>query len=741
MNNQNDNEPAEKQEAREGQPKAAEGRSVEDVIENSQGTPDYIQKILTKLSLEEGLGLKSRLEKLRDIVAEELQALEGKEVAAEDKEVKKTLSEFKIRIEKSLEEEMKKEIKISPDIIDRAERDMDFAQEVDKMERGEEYDRQELAGVLERQNWGKIFNNLKKGDRVLSFLVPGADFLSIKYLNDVVVGPQITNKIIEEKRKVVEREIKKLDTTASLLQSDYKTEVVRIPKESQIDAGKLEEMSAAVDASMTGFISEIIDGLLAEEKDKDRIKILEKFKNDLQGLSEKTKGKGGFRMNYGLSEVEGDRIEDKLVGLDHSLQTSRMARESNDGYGAEYSEEQTLSELEKIKDLRETIITVHKNKITDEEGNEFEIFSEQAGKQALNRDVLRDIRKGKFKTQDKKVLEDLSLYIKKLNILDAVKPFTYDEVSRVNKKIRATHDVAKKISDGEELTAEEKKLAVGALRSEEKDPAYTSKTEFHKRAVAITKGVYVSLDVLDLGVDLLLEYESILQDIDKKTGQKKIDEFNKRSLSAGDKTTDKLMDFRKKVADVYKKFGFKDDLVTAEVGGDELTLAIDTGGLSEEKLDEFLFELKRETNTRVIKTVVAQAEKNVLPGSDERGRVEAHLKAIKRGEDGVKIAKDIEDAERKLNRLLQKQGKEAVEEKISNLHGLFSIEKGRVKASVIVVEKDGEFKIANEQKGEEYETFGYQFDYETIHSELDSILGRETAATLVSLKEERKNVA
>lgn len=716
--NKTSKESAENQESKKKQVETAVGPSFESLIKLSE-TPAYMREILEKLDLT-GLDFKSVLEEINNIVVEELK---------KNPEKINDLERFKTAIERLYKAEIDKEVKISPDMIERAKRDVDFAQEVDKMEKGQEYNRQALAGVLERQNWGKIFNNLKKGDRVLSFLVPGADFLSIKYLNDVVVGSQVTNKIIEEKRRVVEREIKKLEIGASLLQSDYKTEIIRIPQESQIDANKLEEMSAAVDMAITGFIVKIVDDLAVEEKDKDKIKILEEFKKDLLGRSDKTQGKGGFKMNYGLSEVEGDRIEDKLLGLDHSLQTSRMAREKKDkndnAYGAEYDKDRILTELGSIENLRGEIIDGG-NSITDKDGNEFKLFIEKDGKFVLNKEVLRDVRKGKFVVKDDKddvLLRAVSLYIKKLNILDVIKPFTYDEVSKVNKKIRAIHDVAKKISDGKELTDAEKKLAVSALRSEEKDPAYTSKTEFHKRATAITEGVYVSLDVLDLGVDLLLEYENILQDIDKKSGQKKIDEFNKCSLSAGDKTTDKLMDFRKKVAAIYKKFGFKDDLVTAEVGGDELTLAIDIRGMSEEKLDEFLFELKRETNTRVIKTVLSGNEKNVSLDSDLQSRTEAHLKAIKRGEDGVKIAKVVEEAERKLNLLLKKQGKAAAEEKIGQLHGLFTIEKGRVKANVIVVEKDGEFKIANKQKSEEYEAFGYQFDYETIHSELDSILG------------------
>src|SRR3989344_9331045 len=290
------------------------GPSFENLVKLTE-TPPYVQEILGKLDLR-GLDFKSALEEINNIIVEELE---------KNPEKTKDLERFKTAIERLYKQEIDKETEISPDTVGRAERDVELSEEIEKMETGQEFDRRQLAGVLERQNWGKIFTALNKGDKVLSFLVPGADFLSIKNLNDVVLGPQISNKIIAEKRKVIEREIKKIDANASVLQSDYKIEVVKISKDSSIDANKLEEAALAIDKEMTVSIEKLVDELAAEETDKNKIKILEEFKNDLRGKSEKTNGKSGFKMNYGLSEVAGDGMEDKLAGLDHSLQTSRMA--------------------------------------------------------------------------------------------------------------------------------------------------------------------------------------------------------------------------------------------------------------------------------------------------------------------------------------------------------------------------------------------------------------------------------
>ncbi len=139
------------------------------------------------------------------------------------------------------------------------------------------------------------------------------------------------------------------------------------------------------------------------------------------------------------------------------------------------------------------------------------------------------------------------------------------------------------------------------------------------------------------------------------------------------------------------------------------------------KLDQFLFALKKETNTRVIKTVVSKSEKGVSPEADHEKKVEAHLHALKRAEAGTAIAKDIEEAERKLSRTLKKYGESVVREKIGALHELFVIEDGQVRSNVVVLEKDGVFKIGKFKITKENK---HEFDYKEISSEINSILGK-----------------
>ena len=793
LDNELGERPVENPESNGGSP-ADNGESVYEKLRKLMEVAPNIRKMLGEIDTQK-LDIKSRLEHLNEMFAVELESYEAEDkvLTAEDKETKKTLNEFKSSIRELFLAEV---YKGSPVDTSRSVRAEKLIVGIDKLDRGEELEKKKerptVAAALERQNWGKVLTSLQEGDRVLSWDVPGAEFLSIKYLNDKVFGPTETNKIIDMKREVVKAEMEqRFRANAEPIQNDYKTEMFKVVKSStgpKVTKNELNFAAAAVDVIMTKFVSGLADSLVEQEnsalkpllekrekdgldnnlkeeieKHEEKINILKQFKTDLNGAADNPKGKKGFRMSWGLSEEikNGDSVEGKLSGINQSLQTSRLAREEDRGYGAEYADKKISRELRAIKGLRNKLAEESKS-ITDKDGNEFKLFTKtEDGKLALNRDVLRDVRKGKFVAKDDKenagLLKDISKYIKKLNLLDAVKPFVLKDKEEVLAGALERKALAQKIRVPENLSETERVRAVELLRSEEKDRSFTSRSEFNKRAVEIDECAYVSLDVLDLGVDLLLEYESILQDEElnsTKTEEEQVEKFMELALKAGDDTTEKLQEFRKKVTEIcrkdeFKDFGFDKDLITAEIGGDELTLAVDMSvdknlapkemqeaqRQKEEKLEQLLFTLKKETNTRVIKTVVSKSEKIVSPEADHEKKVEAHLQALKRAEAGAAIAKDIEEAERKLTRLANKQGGErVVKEKIASLSDLFvletvvmddGVEKLQVKSNVIVVEKDGVFKIGKFKIAKENK---HEFDYKEISSEINRILGKKDSS-------------
>lgn len=693
--------------------KRFEASDLRELFESSPA----VKKALGSVDVRDGLRYKEVLHKIQEVLVGEINKLEGEE--------KEELQAFKQKIEKFLELEQS-EVRVDHEVVIRTSRDIAFAEEVESLKQGRGFDTDMVAGVLERRKGGKIFTNLEPGDKVVSFLVPGADFLSIKYLNDAIFGPQVTNEIISQKRKVLEAAMKKISADISFLQSDYKTEVIKVPYSLQLEEGVLERVSEEVDVEMTKFVLATASRILENEQDPNRIAILKKFEKDLLGVSGEKKN--GFKMNYGVATVEEGSPEDlaqnQLFALNQSLQTSRMSREVKDGsYGAEYSESKTVAEVNHIQELRQEIIGSG-NAIVDVDGNEFVIFEQRGDKYVFNRDLLRDVRKGKFKAENKKLLDKVALYVKKLNILDAVKPFVKEDISATKNEAVANYELSQIIKNKQDLSPDKRRAVAELLQANEKDAEYTSNSEFHKRAVGMKDAAYISLDVLDLGVDLLLEYESALQEVEHVDESKKAEKIKEVSLSAGDRTTNKLRDFRKNVAQVYREFGLGDGLVVGEIGGDELTLAVDIGNDSilqaKDKMDDFLFALKKATNTRVVKTVVSQAEKHIGDKVSEQGVIEAHLEAIKRAEQGSVIAKDIEEAARKLGRILKKQGRSAVESKLDGLSTIFVIkeQEGVVEANFVVIEGENDFRIASSNNP--------QLDYKQVKADLDKILGRAT---------------
>ncbi len=599
----------------------------------------------------------------------------------------------------------------------------------------------DLSSILERRQWGNIFTQLKPGDKVLTFLTPGANFLAIKYLNDEIFGQEITNRIIKKRRDLVKQAVEVLnhDKTdnekISSLESDYKTEVLRIPEGVVVDTAQIDEVLRAIDHEMKDFILE-----LAEKNDNGRDKSkLEDFKQAMLGRTGKKNSKGGFKMNYGLAVVqEGkddkEKAEKTVLALAHSLQAGRMAR-AESGYGLEYDESAVLKDIEEIKSLRNEIV-YDGNTITDVGENEFTIFhkDEKLGIFKLNKDLLRAVRKSQFEVDPKKdkevdLLKKIILYTKKLNILDTLKPFVAEEVVSVASQAVTNRFLGEKMSENQRLEIEEKEQVAKTLFADERAPQFTSKMEFDRRAVAMKDCAYISMDVLDLGVDQLLEYEVSLQLVDKaKDSDEKLKLFNKASLSAGDQTTAKLKEFWKKIEAVCgdDSFGLRgaDNLITAHIGGDEVVLAVElgegSGKISSNKIKNLLFRLQAISDTRVIETRIAKTEKHVGV-SDEEGMLVAHLKAVKRAESGAVILKKVEEDARRLTLFLNKSSKKkavAVKEAISGLQGIFFIEKIEnnmvVKPSVVVVEKDAKFLIITKE-GEA------ELDYESLKPMLDRV--------------------
>ncbi len=546
--------------------------------------------------------------------------------------------------------------------LQRVMRDLQFADMLDvartkskTMTPGEQ---SQITNSIDRRKWGGILKNLQKGDTVVSILSSTSDLLSIKNLNDNIFGSQTTDGIIAKRRQLTESIFKRALIMTNLpaedlyhvsLEQNYKFGTFKIPGQHNIDVVAIaKQVCAEVDLEMTKFIIKLAD----EEQTKapKKTAILQNFRGAVNAE--------GYKMTFGSATVESDNLQDIILAMNGSLQTARaIAFDNPKDYGDQFSSEKMTAIINQINEIKNKL---HQggNKIIGKDGISHEIFLENNGRLELNKDLLREVRKDKFicKEDQTKILKELKYYIKSLNIFDVVKPFAADEIDKIKKELEQMGLVTAGVAEGKQDNYIQ---AADILDRNEKDERFTSEARFHSEAVKIKNCAYLSLDVLDVGIDQLLDFEQRAQSVASKETT-----FAQASLEAGDLMTKKLRQVREQAYKICEEFKItKNERMNGLVGGDELTLAIDLDAVDENGnkifdsndkiLNKLIHRLKKETNSRVVKTVIAESRRH--SSSDNIiERTKEHLIALKNAEEGTKQAKQIEDELRELNKFVKK---------------------------------------------------------------------------------------
>ncbi len=567
--------------------------------------------------------------------------------------------------------------------LDRGMRDLRHTDLIDKMRSNCEsltpVEKEQIVNSLERRKWGGVLRNLEKGDTVISILSSTSDLLTIKNLNDNVFGSQTTDSIIARRRQLTNSSLNLALNVAGVtvtdlehisLEQNYKFGIYKIPGKYNIDAQAIaNKICAEVDLEMKKYIIELADD--EQTKNPTKTEFLQNFRGAVN--------QEGYKMTFGIATVDSDDLEDTILAINGSLQTARaVAVDNPTDYGDQFSPEKMTTKIDQISELRDKI-RQDGNKITGIDEINYEIFVDQEGKIELNRDLLRDVRKDKFVCQPGQahVLKDIKNYIKSLNIFDIVKPFTADEVKNLNVEM----DEINLITPG--ILSDDQKKCINAadiLDRNEKDTLFTSEARFHAEAVKIKNCAYLNLDVLDVGVEQLLDFEQRAQMV----AAKKIT-FAQASLQAGDLMTHKLRTMRERVFNICNEFNLtKDGRMNGLVGGDELTIAIDMDEIDENSLNQLIYRLKKETNSRVVKTVISESQRH---SSTENivSRMKEHLLALKNAETGTGQAKLVENELRKLDKIIKERpGNELAASLLDSLKYF------------VVTEVDGNFVIRTE---------------------------------------------
>lgn len=364
----------------------------------------------------------------------------------------------------------------------------------------------------------------------------------------------------------------------------------------------------------------------------------------LLALKDATKG---YRVTFGTAKVgesknEGDYTEIEKAVLS-STKGAMMARKG-EVHGKEFSSEDEKMVVEEWKRLHEKLA---EEELVDDRGRSVPLFILLPnGSRRVNANIVRDVRKGVFRAASgqERVIEDFTAYLEALNVFDNTKPYTHGELQgeavsgdgRVLKQI--VEDTVSCVSkmEADHLDADALK-EISSLRREGKDRSCTSALEFHAKALEIPDCVYVSMDVLDVGVELLQEFELLMKSVDR--GEMSFDEAQ---CIAGDRTTESMRAFREKVSRIYRESFGGDPLML--VGGDEIVLAMNKRKATDElmlSLRKLRFGARKTSSVRVVKIAIGSSERSSDIEDVDRTKRE-HLDAIRRSEDGVAIAKGLE---------------------------------------------------------------------------------------------------
>lgn len=551
--------------------------------------------------------------------------------------------------------------------LQRLERHLELGEMIDRLEAGEmpsTAERAKLANIIEGRGWNALFRELHEGDRVAVFIVPGGPY-SIKHLNDDIFGPQGADAIIDHQKKILREEMEAHGATP--LKQDYKTGIIKLEA---MPRKMVDAITVRVNSEMDDFIQKLIASRLNELRAKgEPTEMLEQFRERCQ--------KETYTLSFGLSTVgmayhgTGDNSHVELAVLE-GLQASKINQLSGaDAHGREYNKQQMFELVDTVAALPEKIITASGNVLMFGSVTYSPIFTADSEYgYHINPDVLRALRKGtlvppaeekKLSDRQREVIFNLEHYRQLINVLDVVKPYTHEEIAGnpsnaaeqtifLQSLLDEELGLAATLRDPEwTLDRETLQSIARVLKRDQKDTTCTSPAVFHSEALRMEQEdhkrcTYICIDVLDVGIDLLVEYEEAFRAIHQTESANQDVEMQNMSMVVGDMMTKRLRAIRANIRTFCEQqLGLAE--VPLLVGGDEVTLALP----SDQVTDNFLFGLRAATGSRVVTAQVRRAPVETFHVDELRKR---HAAALKNAERGVHLAKQIEEAlrERRLGR-------------------------------------------------------------------------------------------
>jgi len=529
---------------------------------------------------------------------------------------------------------------------------------------------------------------------VVNLIMPGGGLTGIKTMNDQLVGYRINSEKILPARDALIQQVfghfglnlveqsYKTATLASSLTIEQLQPVMQAAMH-QIDAGMRPILRTALQEGITFWQEQAHKAKEGSDERAEADKRLKKMRETVAKITDDFV----FDFQFGLAKIEsggqGDAYQRALDAKMNATRAALMGRDHGNGLsgtelgnagdprGGVYDEKAFVNFCKEGEAIKDGIIAGG-NLITVKHGDQTHSMMLFTGDGSPNRDVMRDVRKGKISddmlgnANERALLAQFKRYFDHINAFDYFKSFTRGENDEAGQRVAKALEMVKKLQEGKSVEPTEvKKLTTENLAGEVNPQAgETSEMEFYNKSAHLHDRLLINADIKDLGLDLMEGYakaeERVADGADvKRTGLAASDNLLRFKRNAVDQMRQfygEVLD--RAIADAKKNHnaglakaleGEREPLFL--LGGDEITLSLHHG--LQPYVGEIAAKLAQAARARVAVTDTGH-------GSNA---VEAHKKALQAADPAHGILKEYETAERELRSLVSEIGDRKVAER------------------------------------------------------------------------------
>ncbi|MBP7057309.1 hypothetical protein KBB08_02355 [Candidatus Gracilibacteria bacterium] len=529
-----------------------------------------------------------------------------------------------------------------------------------------------LKEALERDT-GLLLANLAPGDRVLAVIHAGSptrgDTTSIKFLNDHILGPTLTNTVIEKRQQLLSTALKSVGIDEEhVIENGYKvsrfrlrgTPTIRKAMEASASvrstsdfppAGDQPEISQAitqlidlllrgVERDLVDYIStlvtEKIDEITRTHPESPKVNILKKWQ---------TEELPHFTLNFGISQPivtepdNADALDERLFADKRAEQWARIAsgrvlnatvNKHNRLRGGVYSFSGVVNDIQRLRPA-----TINDPRLSD-------FFEEVACpgyegiRKRLKLSAIQNLRKWQKYLDSKPTAEEISCY-------QALKPY-YDLINSIDYILRwasieeAKHDIHQR----KELLAHGHIEEIRAML--QKDPRNhdnVAAEQFHLACAELPEAMMISADYIGMGNLNVRDFEAAMIEIFENCTQDSTETkaaIQKASMKVGINVTTSLVEEFTYANECIKACLNPGTKLTSHRGGDELSWVIPLDCISDHtKLHQTLSEINARRKLRM-----AAVQKNSEePWAAPDTAIKTHYEALQVGEDGITLLKQF----------------------------------------------------------------------------------------------------